>query len=166
MYKAIQEKIKDFLRASITNDLKNYDFEDFFTDFMPLLERKLAEHGLLEFEDYLNHAEEFYSFDDLEQYTIKTNYIHFDNQNIKDAILKGQFEALKKVFSKLGTFQDLKVLHSKLLSREKLKLKEKIFLLDECIHAEHVTGAIIEDCNINDLKEDIEQEYKDGILVA
>lgn len=166
MYKDMEERIKDFLRASIEGKLKAFDFEEFFSEFEGLLKNKLSEHGLLDFEDFRERQEELYSFRDLEEYTIKTDYVYFDIENVKIAIIKGQFEAMKDAFENNGTFEDLKKLYEKLQNRNGLKLKEKTLLFDECIHAEHVTGNIIEDVNIDDLKQEIEKEFSEGFLTV
>ena len=65
-------------------------------------------------------------------------------------------------------FEDLQILHEKLenYSDDNTCLKDKIILFDECIHAEHCNGDILENLSesIDDIKELIDKEYADGLL--
>lgn len=156
----MENMIKDFLRDSIKGNLELYDFEEFFNDFRNTLGYKLSEHGILGFDNFEERQEELYDFSGLDQYEIITDYVYFSNEDVKNAILQAQYEVLKDTFEDDSTFQDLKVLYEKLEFTSNLSLEEKTLLFDSCIHAEHITGMILDDINMEDLKEEIEKEFK------
>ncbi len=163
----MEEMIKTFLRCSIKSDFNGFNFEEFFDEFMPILHEVLTRHGLTTFEDYMQWMQDMgdYSDADLEKYTLETDYVYYGPQQVREAIMKGQFEACKKVFH--STFSDLEELHKKLMRYStELPLKDKIILFDECIHAQHCNGSVLDNLNesIDDIKEEIDQEYAEGRL--
>ena len=166
----MENMIKEFLRCSIRNEFVGFDFQAFFDDFKLILHEKLTAHGLTTFEDYADLIEGYgvFSDSDLEMFTLKTDYVYYGEEDVKNAILKGQYEAVKKAFE--NTFEDLEDLYKKLdngISLDALPLKDKIILFDECIHAEHCNGDILDnlDQSIEDIKEEIDKEYADGLLL-
>ena len=165
----MENMIKEFLRCSIKNDFSKFDFQEFFDEFKPVLHEKLTAHGLTTFEDYSEMIESYGGFDDeyLQQFTIKTDYVYYSEEDVKQAILRGQYEAVKKAFTSMfGALEDLYKKLDNGISLDALSLKDKIILFDECIHAEHCNGDVLDNLNesIDDIKAEIDQEYADGLL--
>ena len=78
----MENMIKDFLRGSIKNTLADYDFVAFFDEFKPVLHQKLTEHGLTTLEEYTVYMEDIETLSDenLEQFTIQTDYVYFGTE--------------------------------------------------------------------------------------
>jgi predicted transcriptional regulator len=157
--------VKDFLKCSIENkkdSFNNFDFTEFFDEFQYMLKDKLNQHGLLSLNDYIEYQEEMgiYNPADLQCFTITTNYININTNDIYTNILEFQYNKLREEFENYNEFQTLKQLYNKVIEWELITdLKKLIFLVDECIHAQHVTGDIL-DIDIEELKEELEQELK------
>ena len=155
--------IREFLTASIKGKLNYFDFEEAYDEFRPYLEYKLNQHGLLSFDEYVDQMEEFgQDTECLEQFAICTDYINFTAEDVLDAIHKAKYEALRYEFTDM--FSELIELSNELEYTTNNTLEQNIILFDKCIHSQHQSGDILEDVDIEAIKEDIEQDFKDGIL--
>jgi hypothetical protein len=162
----LENLVIDFYYHSLNNSLDEFDFEEAFDELEPFFYNKLAEHGLLSFNDFVYIIDEIYGLNNLEkqipdELTMVTNYINFDKRKALDAILNAMYEECQHEFGSLGSLQELSDLYEQLLDRPK-SLKEKTILFDSCIHAQHQTGDLIEDLNTESCKEEAEVLYKES----
>ena len=160
--------IKDFLRSSIKNDFSDFSFDEAFQEFEYYLKRNLTMHGFCEAGEFIDSYKEFINSDyiNIDAFTLHTDYITIDKDDIFEIICKGIQDKLKENFKELKSY--LIDLLERIENRPEdtpENLKDLIILFDECIHAQHETGYIVDDCNIEEIKEEIELEYKNNILV-
>lgn len=161
MYVDIEENIKDFFRASIDRTLDDFDFESAFDTMKDRINAKLAEHGLTTEEDFISFYEDCMCVDksELSSYTTDTNYIRTSTEELHEVLMHYLFEKSKKTFGSMGAFKELLALVDKLDNAGELSTSEKAILYDEVIHAQHETGDIFEEVDIEAIKEEIDREY-------
>lgn len=152
----LEEIVRDFFTCSLRNNFDDFDFDGAFDAYLPYLHQNNVAHGLCDFEDYYEYAEGLYA-GGLSEFTIVTGWIHFDENCVKEAIFRGQWEALRDAFSN-GTHGDLRELQVRIESRG-TDLSELIQLFDEAIHAEHCNGFIAE-FDPDDIRSDVEEDEK------
>lgn len=162
-YYDIEETIKHFFRCSLCNYWDKFDFEKTFTNISYTIKNKLAEHGRLSLEDYIENEEQIMCVDKsvLNDFATSTNYICISMENIYDAIMEYKYNRYKDEFSGYSSYDTLEEIYNKLLNiSDEDELGYKIELFDSCIHAQHETGNIFDDFNPDDIREEIEREYK------
>lgn len=158
------DAILDFWRHSLRNDFTGFDFEEFFDEFGQVLYRRLMEHGFIgDLSEYRQYMEDIYGdlTDEIPGWgPVETDFTWFSRDEIVDIILERQREAYK---NSLGYhYNDLVNLYERVSSfSPSMLLPESIALLDECIHAQHLTGDILEDVDIESLREEAESEWRD-----
>ncbi len=155
--------IRNFWMCSVTNRLNEFDFCRAFRQMTPKVEYKLSEHGLLEFEDFARRQDGLYNFSPLENFAIQTNYIYLGIEEIKEAVLKCQYKALKDTFEGMSTFEELQELLTELQNYHGATIEQKTILFDKLIHAQHETGMIFDDVDVDSLRNDIEAEIKEAL---
>lgn len=158
----IEETIKEFFRCNIRRDYSDFDFDTFFDIAQSMIGQKLAEHGLTTLEEFQQVYEDIYGENrgDLKEFAVETDYICISEDMIREAIYKYLFEKYRNEFERLGSMQGLKTLYDK-LNKIPDDDKERAILFDEVIHAQHETGLIFDDINIEDIKEEIDREFKE-----
>jgi len=158
-YYDIEEAIPHFWNCSISKEWDKFNFEEAFEFIEDTLFRKLAEHGLLTFEDFEQFHEELglCNKSELENFTQQTDYIQISEDDILKAINEYKFNRNKEAFEDYASFETLKKLYEKVKNRGNLEQKELIFLYDESIHAEHETSLLF-DIDLTQMKEDYENK--------
>ena len=66
--------ILDYWKCSSVNDFTGFPFDEFFIEFKKKLGEKLASHGMLSFEEYLEQVKQYYNLDSLKDYTWKSEH--------------------------------------------------------------------------------------------
>ena len=153
--------IKEFWLCSLKQDFSEFDWDDAFNELRVPIEQKLAEHGLGDFDEFLEFQHDIgcYDLSQLESFTTCTDYIHLDENAIFEAIMRFKFEQFQDVFG--GMFEDLEEMIEKIDKLNKLSEPEKILLFDSVIHAQHQSGDIFEDTDIESLRSDAESEWEE-----
>lgn len=154
----------DFYYYSLRNELDKFDFEEAFEELEPYFHDKLAEHGLLSYEDFIDNLDNLYGLNYLEdiipeEFTRNNCYVYISKSRVLDTILNLMYDEYKDAFEDMGTFQELNDLYEQLQNPPK-SLKEKTILFDLCIHAQHETGDIIEVLDTEWCKEEAQELYK------
>lgn len=163
MYDLYRHVIEFFL-ASLNNDWDDFDFEPFFEEFKGHLYSKLLQHALVDdFMEFYHYWNDLYCHaGDLSPFYLQTAYIRIDEEDVRMAICQLHYDRCKATFEDM--FCDLIELNEKLeQDRSELELKHLIALFDECIHAQHQNGFILEDyfTDPDDLRSEAEQEWKE-----
>jgi hypothetical protein len=158
MYDTIEEYIIEFYLCSLRNDFQEFAWDDMQDHFANALRSKLDEHGQGTFEVYQDKMVDLYG--NLEnlipgEFIIQTDYVYFTANDAVQAIIKAQYDTMRNVFS--GTYSDLQEYIDAMEGVIHLPLAERIRLFDNIIHAQHVTGAIFEDLDTEDLKNAAEE---------
>ena len=151
-----EDIIIDFWECSIRNDFSEFDWDEAFDSFWFRLRRIMIEHGYLGLDEYKEYVTDM--FGDLEKSLpewagLNNGFVHLSKASIVDAILKSMIDAYKEA----NLHPDLIDLYERLSSRHVLSEKEKVALFDACIHAEHCTGSVWEDVDIEELREELEE---------
>ena len=87
-----------------------------------------------------------------------TGYIAFSGEELSEALFGYMCERFKETFEEYDTFTTLNKLYNKLLKSSGLSERDKVLLFDECIHAQHETGAIF-DIDMDDLHAEVDALY-------
>lgn len=171
VYNDQETVIKFFLRCSITSEWKYFNFTRAFKCLQWELTDKLNQHAQLSKEEFSNYWGEFHSSSNtsLDEYAYSTDYITLSREDVYEAIENLHYNKTKEVFEPY--FEGLLDLHTRLSSfilsgrvnYSEVTLEEKILLFDELIHAQHVTGDLFGDINIDLIKEQVEEELKETV---
>jgi len=163
-YYDFEETVKHFFRCSLYNSWDKFNFEKAFDYFNRQIKMKLAEHGQLDYESFAEIDKEYsqYHEDSLNEFTTKTDYIHIDEEDILETIVQYRYDRFKETFSELDSYIKLNELYQKLEDyKDSDELGHKIQLFDSCIHAQHETGDIFEDIDPDEIRKEIDTEYKE-----
>lgn len=158
----IDEHIRNFLVASIEGTMEDFDFDDAFDEIEPVIQSKLAEHGLLSYDEFVETDENVCYCNPTEAvmpFTTDTGYILITADEILDVIRRHRYERFREEFSTYDSFKTLADLYRRVQEQSCLDTTEKVLLFDECIHAQHETGDIFDDVDIERIKADIDAEY-------
>lgn len=141
----MNEVIKSFWNCSINNDFSSFDFDDFFSDFLNKLKMKLSLHGKLTLDDYIYYLNEYYALGVLRDFIYKGKHsgADFSIEDIKKSIFTPRYEFFRDKYKNNNAYDKLLLLYRKLKNHKRYSTKNKILLVDECIHAEHNNGNII-----------------------
>ena len=163
----MEDLILDFWRASLRCDFSEFDFDEAFGTFEPFLAQNVIAHGLGTFEEYLEYHDEFYGLDSMscdvpEWATYKTDWGWHDENTVMEAMLKLKWQFMRDNFEN-NVHGDLADLRDRIehCNRKRLSEPELIQLFDECIHAQHATGDILDDVDVDDLRAEAEREWED-----
>jgi len=162
----MEDIIKDFFNCSLKNDFSDFDFDYAFEEYVPYLHRNNMEHGLCEFDEYLDNLEELEYLDqvDVSALVVETVWCHIGEAELVEGLAKTQWELLKRQFEQCGTHSELYDLEQRVENRgTNLSTPQLVTLFDECIHAEHCNGFILEDVDLDDLREEVEEERKEHV---
>ena len=155
--------IKNFWMHSVTNRMNEFDFATAFKSLREPIERKLNEHALLGYENFLEWYDEvfYHEQSNFEAFTYQTNYIYISVDDVREAIAKMHYEKSVEAFDGLGSFETLKEIYEDLNDWHGHSEEWKIKLFDKVIHAQHESGDIFEDCDIESLREKAEEEINE-----
>ncbi len=163
----MEDIIREFLESSINGTLDGFDFDNAFDTASVYIHQKLAEHGLLEFEDFINAEEDVWGTNrgDLDNYAVRTSYICISTDDIYECIMEYRYKRFRNTFKDYGSFKELLSLYERINKPSFLDLdtSEKTILFDECIHAQHETGDIFDDIDIEAIKEEIDRKYDSNV---
>lgn len=157
--------IEEYWNCIILN-VKFTKYETFFNQFIKLLEKKLALHGQLSFEQYVSYVSEYYDLSQLKKFTYKGKHsnIVVTINDIYHAVFESRYNEFKKKYSN-EMYSKLKNLYSDLSTRTHTP-KDNLLLMERCIGAEHNSGNII-GLDIQTLRNEFENLIMDksfGIL--
>lgn len=159
----MEDIIRNFLESSINGTLDEFDFDDAFGNANSYIYNKLAEHGLLEYDEFLQVEEDIWGMSrgNLEEYATHTKYISISIDDLYDVVMRYRYERFQKTFGKLNSFRELLDLYERINESPMgmMSVAEKAILFDECIHAQHETGDIFEDVDIESIKAEIDAKY-------
>jgi hypothetical protein len=138
----LRTQIKEFWKLSDGKE-SQFNFNLFIGTFLPVLEDKLASHGQLSYEKYLESITPLYDFNILNQFVYTS--IHTDKEwsfeNIRDLIFRPRYEHFKNTFGSNARYINLLKLYNKIKSPI---IENIVLLVDECIHALHNSGFLID----------------------
>lgn len=139
---ALEKQIIEFWKFS-EKKKHNFNFKLFIDTFLPILENKLARHGQLSYEMYLDSISSFYDFDILKLFAYKSKHTNseWSFENIKDFIFKPRYEHFNAIFKGNQRYINLLNLYHKIKSPI---YDNGVLLVDECIHALHNSGFLID----------------------
>lgn len=154
--------IKCFWWHSVSMRLEEFDFDEAFESLSEPLQRKLDEHGLGSYEDFYQNQEDLCMYD-FSQFQIQTNFFYFGEEEAKEAIFKAMYEKYKNEFEGYGVFEDLQEILDE-IEKPDLTTQQKNELMDRIIHAQHVTGYIFEDIDMDALHKEVDEEMKEILI--
>lgn len=141
----LERLVLSFWGLSETNDLKYFSFERFFELFKAELEDKLAGHGRLSFQRYINFVgNKYYNLNHLDEfiYVSKHTGINHTKERLIEIIFLYRYLQARKHSSTKPAYLELEMLYNKLemLPTDQYEL---VVLVDECINAMHSSGFIL-----------------------
>ena len=150
--------IKGFLLHSCLNRMSEFDFEQAFESLINPIQDKLIEHAQCDYDDFYNYYCDvfYYENSDFEKFTFQTNYINICIDDVRETIAKMHYEKSKEAFD--GMFDNLIDLKERIDDLDNLTEQEMVILFDEVIHAQHVTGDIFCDVDIQSIKDDLDND--------
>lgn len=163
----MEDTILEFWNCSLKSDFSEFDWDNAFDEYCPYLERNCIEHGQGTFEQYLDYMDSMYGLETLEESvpdwaaSYENNpWWYYSKYDAMINMIRAQYESLKENYRTNIHGENAKLLE-KIDNRDNLTEPELIQLFDECIHAQHVNGNILDDVDIESLREQAEQNWKD-----
>jgi len=153
---SIKNEIKYFWKCSENNWLDTFDFNRFFWEFKLRLQKKLACHGQLSFEEYLSNIKKYYRISDLKKYIYSGKHSEYKEtfEDILKNLFRKRYLYFRRKYSKNKKYIKLYDLYRSLQNQNRTRTDE-VLLADRCIHAEHNSGHLF---NLN--IEKIRKEYE------
>ena len=165
-YYDYEDLIKAFWKANIKQDYSNFDFIQACESLENPFYSKLAQHGFLGLDEFIDDEEQMgiYDYDCLTNIEQKTDYIQITKEELKKVIQEYKYKRNREEFLDMESIKDLKLIYDEIQKAKsgELTRKEMVFLIDKIIHAEHETGFVL-DLDITTLKRDFEEELKGGL---
>ena len=159
-----RETIKYFWRCSIEGRMDEFDFEKAIEFFNNKLYEKLAIHGLLDYESFCDYMFELVDISTLKSIEINNNWIQITADELQDVVLNHMYIRYQSEFFDFPEFQDLQELYKELndflncpSDYDRIK---RVTLYDKCIHAQHVTGFVMDICDMDKFRTTFETEYE------
>jgi hypothetical protein len=161
----MEDIIREFWRCSLRSDFSEFDWDEAFDTFEPYLASCVIAHGLGTFDEYLEYYDDCYGLDamscEIPDWAVyKTDWGWHDENTAMEAMLKAKYEYMRECFGN-NIHGDLADLRDRIGNRRGLGEGELIQLFDECIHAQHATGDILDDVDIEDLRAEAEDEWQE-----
>ena len=166
--------VEEFWIRSLEGTMIDFEFEKFFSNYEGYLWHRLAQHGYLSVNDYVDTNEfDRGHIDSLPDWvTIHNPWISLTKSEIFDTIIELQMEVLRKQLP--SEFDILKDLYDRLIVRDydplnPEDLKILTALVDECIHAQHTSGFIVpefDQVDMDDLRDTIEKQDRDWVIIS
>jgi len=159
-YRDNEKIVRGFLTLSALNRMAEFDFEEAFDHLKQPLWNKLIEHAqgctFNEFNEYMNMC--WWGDVDLSVFTAHSDYFQITEQDVFKAMSQLHYDKLKETFH--GAFEDVEELHtlSSSATNHASERQANVILFDRVIHAQHVTGDIFDDLDIDDIKSDLDEE--------
>lgn len=160
----MKNKIIKFWEFSIKNEFDKFDFEGFFSEFEKKLYIKLSGHGKLSFKDYLKIIQKYYNLKILQQFMYFSEHTGYkeDYNDVLYNLFYKRYKHFNKTFKKSKIYNNILRVYNKVIDRNTLTKRGKVFLIDECISLQHQNGFII-NLDINKLRKRFENKYKRGV---
>lgn len=159
----MEQIILDFWACSLRSDFSEFDWDEAFYGCDYWLARNCTGHGHCSLEEFRQEYEDIFGDLSLElpDWALYDNNIwgYLNPNAMINAMLKIKQEFLQDLFS--SEHADNYQLLLKVRNRHGMSESELISLFDECIHAQHYNGNIMEDVNIDDLRKQAENEWKE-----
>jgi len=159
-----EEVVKTFFEASVYNTLDSFDFDEAFNELGGYIYQKLAGHGLLSLEDFIEEEETINgnNSESLESFTVDTDYVYISSDEIYNVVMEYKYKKFREEFADKEAFKNLLKIHEDISTYSGNTVTENVLLMDRVIHAQHVTGDVFEDYfNPDDIRADVEREYKE-----
>lgn len=153
--------IRNFWMHSAAMRMSEFDFNGAFEALSQPIRSKLIEHGLMSYDEFRDNEEGLMDMSIFDQLESGTNYFSFTAEDAAEAIFKAKYEVMKDAFEGMGTFEELQDLLDRIDSSDELSEQKKIELFDNIIHAQHETGAIFDDVDMETLHEEVDEEIKE-----
>lgn len=145
----IENQIEEYWKCSLDRDLDRFDYFTFFRDFLAILERKLALHGRLSLEKYIEHISYYYDLRVLADFAYESKHTHqlYDLDSIKKLIFEPRYDNFKETYKNDHIYNKLLELYTDLKSclLVNLSAERKLLLMEQCISASHLSGKLIGD---------------------
>ena len=155
------ETIKYFWECSLNNTMDEFNFDEAFNNFSFMLREKLAHHGLLEYSDFYELMLDYITENDLKGIEINNDWIQITADELREVILKHMYNRYQEEFFDYPEFQDLIKLHEDLENySDNMPRSKKVALYDRCIHAQHVTGFVMDISDIDELRTTFENTHR------
>ncbi len=157
-YNDYESIVRGFLTLSALNRMKEFDFDQAFKELKHPILNKLREHAQCDYNEFLEFYKDvfYHEKEDFEKFTYQTDYINISINDVEEAIAKMHYEKSVKAFT--GLFDNLIELKDRIEGLDENNTKINVILFDEVIHAQHVTGDIFEDLDIDYIKSDLDEE--------
>jgi hypothetical protein len=138
----IKEQIIEFWKLSERKPNK-FDFTSFISEFTCLIESKLARHGQLSYEQYINSISSLYDFNTLELFVYNSEHTNseWNLDSIKRLIFYPRYEHFRDIFKENKRYIKLLDLYQRVLDKN---YGNVVLFVDECIHALHNSGFLID----------------------
>lgn len=153
-----EDSVTCFWSNSINGTPEKFNFEENSRHFKGRLRSKLAEHGLRGKEEFVQIQEHIYGErTELSQWTQRTPYINISEDELREELDEHQWKRNKETFEDHPTFEELQKTFQKSKDIESKETSEQVTAFDSLIHAQHETGQVVEEVDIEELREDFEQ---------
>ena len=162
----MEDIIIEFWLCSLKSDFSDFDWDQAFNTYEPYLAENCIGHGQGTFEEFKNLYDDIYGLDNMEcdipSWAVYcTDWGWFSDIEACEVLLKAKYEFMKNTFESNIHGYNAKLLE-RIRNRKNLPEPELISLFDECIHAQHATGSILEDCDVEQLREEAEKKHKEN----
>lgn len=157
-YDDIESIIRSFLTYSALNRMSEFNFESAFGRLQRPIYDKLIEHAQVDYEVFEIYHQDIFCYDtkNLREFTLSSDYINITVEDVLAAIIKMHYERSQEAFN--GKFDNLINLNKRIDNQYQITELENIILFDEVIHAQHVTGDVFCDVDIDSIKSDLDIE--------
>jgi hypothetical protein len=160
----MEQIILEFWKCSLACDFSDFDWTEAFDTYIPYLEENCIAHGQGTYEQFKEYTEMYY--DDL---TLDLpDWAKYDSlwgslceYDLVDALLMAKYEFMRENFESNVHGSNAELLVRAKDHKRVKNVAELISLFDECIHAQHATGDILEDVDVEDLRLQAEAEYEE-----
>jgi len=153
----MQKLIISFWKGSLNGSLSKYDFSRFFNAYNKLLKDKLAGHGQLTFDDYVEHVSKYYDLNLLRRFEYVS--IHAEFSMLYPDIIKAVFFKRYTIFRnknrKHKRYITMLKVYNAINDYKNLSHTDKVLLVDKCISLQHNSNFIV-GLNISELRRDFE----------
>jgi len=132
--------------AAYNNRIEYFDFGAFFGLFRKAVKDKLAAHGQLSFDEYLSCIDRYYDTKSLRafEYHGKHSGISVTHKDVLRALFEPRYRQFRRKYSRRATFRKLSMLYKRLLRAPYKSRRDNIILAEQCLHAQHLSGDIIQ----------------------
>lgn len=156
-----EDSITCFWANSINRTPEKFDFESNSRHFRGRIRQKLSEHGLRGKEEFIRTMEGIYGErTELHQWTQDTPWITITEDELRDVLDEHQWKRNRETFEDHPTFNELEKTFEKTRDIESKETSEKVSAFDSLIHAQHETGQVVQEVDIEELRENFEDKIE------